>query len=155
MPDISNVQLRGCWSSDEIVRHLETSLIPLRLAVHDSTGAPWVMSLWFVYEEGSLWCATNARSKLASYLQCQSLCGFEVAADTPPYKGIRGKGTITLVPERGGEILKCLLDRYQIGHGSSLARSLLAKIDQELAIQITPNRISSWDFTARMKDAHA
>lgn len=153
MSGMDSVQLSGCWSAGAVADHLETSLIPLRLAVHDSTGTPWVMSLWFLYEDGAIWCATNTGARLAAYLQHQSRCGFEVAGDAPPYKGIRGKGRIALVPERGGEILVRLLQRYGIDGESRLARSLLAKIDQEVAIRIVPTRISSWDFTARMKDA--
>ena len=153
MSGLTNVNLQGCWSHDEIAGYLGASVIPLRLAVHDSTGSPWIMSLWFLYEDGAIWCATNAGAKLVSYLAQQSQCGFEVAGDVPPYKGVRGKGAIVLVPERGGEILVRLLQRYNIDQESSLARSLLAKIDREVAVRITPTRISSWDFTSRMRDA--
>ena len=143
-------KLRGCWSGAEIASHLDRSLIPLRLAVHDSCGSPWVVSLWFLYENGALWCATNAKSKLISYLRADSQCGFEVAGELPPYKGIRGKGQATLVSERGGEILLRLLGRYGIDQETTLAKSLLAKVEQEVAVCITPCRISSWDFTSRM-----
>ncbi len=34
------VKLRGCWSGAEIATFVEGQLIPLRLAVHDSTGSP-------------------------------------------------------------------------------------------------------------------
>lgn len=147
------VRLRGCWSGPEIATFLESQLIPLRLAVHDSTGSPWVMSLWFLYDDGRLWCATNRKSKLVSYLRADPRCGFEVAGEMPPYRGIRGKGVATLVAERGGEILVSLLRRYGISQTSGLATSLLARADQEVAIAIAPGRISSWDFTQRMVDA--
>jgi hypothetical protein len=151
--DAEITKLQGCWSGAEIASHLDRSLIPLRLAVHDSCGSPWVVSLWFLYENGALWCATNAQAKLISYLQADPQCGFEVAGETPPYKGIRGKGRATLVPERGGEILLRLLGRYGIDLDSTLAKSLLTKVEQEVAICITPSRISSWDFTTRMAGA--
>ena len=148
-----NTKLKGCWSGAEVASYLDRSLIPLRLAVHDSSGSPWVLSLWFLYENGALWCATNAQAKLISYLQADAQCGFEVSGETPPYKGVRGKGQATLVPERGGEILLRLLGRYGIGLESGLAKSLLAKVEQEVAICITPSHISSWDFTSRMVGA--
>ena len=151
--DAENTKFQGCWSGVEVATYLDRSLIPLRLAVHDSSGSPWVLSLWFLYENGALWCATNAKSKLISYLQADTQCGFEVAGETPPYKGIRGKGQATLVPERGGEILLRLLGRYGIDLESALAKSLLAKVEQEVALCITPSHISSWDFTARMVGA--
>ena len=151
--DAEKTKLQGCWSGAEIASHLDSSLIPLRLAVHDSSGSPWVISLWFLYENAELWCATNAQAKLISYLQADCQCGFEVAGEMPPYKGIRGKGQATLVPERGGEILIRLLGRYGIDLESRLAKSLLAKVEQEIAVCITPSRISSWDFTSRMVGA--
>jgi len=147
------VKLQGCWSGAEISFFVAGELIPMRLAVHDSSGSPWVVSLWFLHEDGRFWCATNRHAKLVSYLESHPQCGFEVAGDAPPYRGVRGKGVATLVPERGGEILTRLLNRYGIDLGSQLAKSLLAKISQEVAICITPDRISSWDFTSRMAGA--
>ncbi len=111
------------------------------------------MSLWFLYEDGAFWCATNGKARLVDYLQSQPRCGFEVAGDTPPYRGVRGKGTAAIVPEAGGDILVRLLRRYAIDPDSTLARSLLAKIDQEVAVRISPTRITSWDFTRRMDGA--
>lgn len=151
--NFDQVKVQGCWSAAEIAAFIENQLIPLRLAVHDSSASPWVVSLWFMHEGGRFWCATNRNAKLASYLQANPQCGFEVAGDTPPYRGIRGKGKATLVPERGGEILMVLLKRYSIDPASTLSKALLAKLDQEVAICITPSRISSWDFTARMAGA--
>jgi len=151
--NFDHVKLQGCWSGSDIAAHLDASLIPLRLAVQDSSGSPWVVSLWFLHEDGALWCATNRHSKLVSYLQANHRCGFEVAGDAPPYRGVRGKGVATLDPARGGEILTRLLQRYGIDLASTLAKSLLAKVEHEVAIRITPSRISSWDFTTRMAGA--
>lgn len=147
------VKLRGCWSGADIAAFLEEQRIPMRLAVHDSAGSPWVMSLWFLYENDRLWCATNRHAKLVSYLRVHSQCGFEVAGDIPPYRGMRGKGVASLIPERGAEILSRLLQRYGIERSSSLSKTLLAKVEDEVAIAITPDRISSWDFTTRMAGA--
>lgn len=127
----------------------------MRLAVYDSTGSPWVISLWFLFKEGRFWCATDRRAKLAEYLRANPRCGFEVAGDTPPYKGVRGKGLVEIVPSSGGEILVSLLRRYKIDMESKLAKMLLAKIQEEVAICITPSSMSSWDFTERMSDAIA
>lgn len=151
--NFDQVNLRGCWSGAEIVAFIESQLIPMRLAVHDSVGSPWVLSLWYLYENGQFWCATNRNAKLASYLEADLQCGFEIAGDAAPYRGMRGKGKATLIPERGPEVLTRLLDRYGISQTSALAKSLLAKADQEVAICLTPQRISSWDFTSRMAGA--
>jgi len=148
-----HLKLRGCWGIVEISSFLSEATIPMRLAVQDSAASPWVVSLWFLYDDNAFWCATNRNAKLASYLQAHPQCGFEIAGDRPPYRGIRGKGKASVLPEKGEEILLRLLHRYGIPLESTLARSLLAKADQEVAIAIRPGRISSWDFTDRMADA--
>jgi hypothetical protein len=147
------LKLSGCWSGEEVAHFLGREIIPIRLAVQDNSGSPQVVSLWFLHESELLWCATNRNAKIVSYLQAQPRCGFEIAGDVPPYRGIRGKGFATVVPDRGVEILERLLERYGFSPDSRLARSLRAKIDQEVAICIRPSRISSWDFTNRMADA--
>ena len=145
----------GFQTDDQINAFIAQARIPLRLAVLDGTGCPIVLSLWFLQEDGAFWCATKADAQVIRYLTARPRCGFEIAGDTPPYRGVRGKGTATLHPERGAEILERLLDRYAILPGSRLASMLLAKADQEVAIRIVPQRLSSWDFSRRMKDSVA
>lgn len=139
----------------QITAFMAESRIPLRLATHDAMGYPLVMSLWFLYDDGEIWCATNAQARVLRFLANDPRCGFEVAGDKPPYRGVRGRGQASLHPEKGGEILKRLLDRYGIESGSKLATMLLSKIDQEVAIRIVPDRFSTWDFSQRMKGAFA
>lgn len=145
--------MTGCWTKTQIADFMAESHIPLRLAVKDTTGCPLVISLWFLYEDGVIWCATNAKARVLNYLMSEPRCGFEVAGDTPPYRGVRGKGRASLHPGQGGDILKRLLGRYGIDPNSKLATTLLSKIDQEVAIRIAPDRFSSWDFSQRMKGA--
>ena len=127
--------------------------MPLRLAVNDATGCPLVLSLWFLYDDGAIWCATNARGRFIGHLKREGRCGFEMAGDTPPYRGVRGRGRASLHPDKGGEILERLLSRYGIASDSRLATMLLSRIDEEVAIRILPERFSSWDFSRRMKGA--
>lgn len=147
------MDVSGCWSEAHIAGFMADSRIPLRLAVQDGSGFPLVMSLWFLPAEGAIWCATNAQAHVVRCLMADPRCGFEIAGDVPPYKGVRGRGRATLHPDRGGEMLRRLLDRYGIAADSRLATGLLAKVDQEVAIRIVPDRLSSWDFSRRMKDA--
>ena len=76
--------------------------------------------------------------------------GFDIGVNTPPYKGVRGQGTASLVREGAAEILTTLLHRYDIGSDSSLGQWLLSRVDGEYAIRIAIKRISAWDYTRRM-----
>jgi hypothetical protein len=147
--------MSGCWNNTQIATFMDGSCIPLRLAVNDATGCPLVLSLWFLYDDGAIGCATNARARVIGHLAREGRCGFELAGDRPPYRGVRGKGRASLHPDKGGEILERLLARYGIGSDSRLATMLLSRIDEEVAIRIAPERFSSWDFSRRMKGAVA
>ena len=76
--------------------------------------------------------------------------GFEVAADAPPYRGVRGTGVAQLVEENVEEVLRTLITRYQGSERTSLSDWLLSRIDSEVAIRIEPRTLASWDFSARM-----
>jgi len=145
--------MSNIWNHAPIAAFLAESCIPLRLAITDSSGCPRVISLWFLPDADGLWCATQATAQVIRFLGAEARCGFEVAGDLPPYRGVRGTGIASLHPERGEEVLRKLLLRYRIAPESRLAAGLLAKADSEVAIRIAPTRISSWDFSQRMKGA--
>jgi hypothetical protein len=130
--------------------YLDEARIPLRLACLASGGWPTIVSLWFLREEGWLWCATPARAHVARLLAADPRCGFEVAENEPPYRGVRGRGRARLVPERGDEMLRALVRRYLDDEQSPFARWLLSRDEPELAIAIEVERTTSWDFTRRM-----
>ena len=141
---------RGPFSSEQIDRHLRETVIPLRLACLDPGGGPLVLSLWYVWRDGAFWCATSPRARVVELLGEEPRCGFEIARDVPPYRGVRGQGLAELVPEQGGAILEALVDRYVGTRESRFARWLLSRRNDEMAIRIFPTILSSWDFARRM-----
>ena len=144
------MQLAGPWSAAQIDDFLAMAVIPLRLGVLASDGAPLVLSLWFLPLDGALWCATPRHAHVATLLQRNAKCAFEIAADQPPYKGVRGKGIASLHDDRGADVLQQLLQRYAIAPASKLSQLLTGRAELETAIRIRPDRITSWDFTERM-----
>lgn len=138
----------GPWSVEQIAGFLRDTAIPLRLA---SSGTyPIVQSLWFVHDDAALWCATQIDSLLVRRLHASNRCGFEVAADTQPYRGVRGTGHATVVPEAAAEILPRLIDRYLGPEPTPLATWLLSRLDREVAVRIDDLAVTTWDYSARM-----
>ena len=125
-------------------------MIPVRLGFLAPDGSPGVASHWFRYEEGSLWCAVHQDSFVARCLTADARCGFEVAADQPPYRGVRGRGRATLVAEEGEPTLRRLIARYLEDGSPDLVRYLLSRAATETAIRIDPERLTSWDYSERM-----
>jgi nitroimidazol reductase NimA-like FMN-containing flavoprotein (pyridoxamine 5'-phosphate oxidase superfamily) len=136
----------------DIQSYLEQSIIPLRLACTTQTGWPIVLSLWYLYENSAIYCATKEAARVVSYLRQEPRCAFEIASDQMPYCGIRCQGLAEVLPSRGDEILRRLLKRYVGGTDNTLARNLLARQEAEVAIKIVPVNLSSWNFQNRMQD---
>ncbi len=128
---------------------LESTVIPVRLATSGSAG-PLVQSMWFLWRDGRLWCATQDSAVVVHRLEADPRCAFEVAGDLPPYRGVRGQGVAEVIRADGEGVLTDLLHRYFGGTGSGLARWLLSRADSEVAIAIRPDHMTSWDFRSRM-----
>jgi nitroimidazol reductase NimA-like FMN-containing flavoprotein (pyridoxamine 5'-phosphate oxidase superfamily) len=146
----SIIRKNSVWSADQIRQFLQRSEIPVRIACMSGTDAPRICSLWYVFDELGIWCATPKTARLASWLQQHSHCAFEVAGDAMPYRGVRGQGRASLSSADGPEILLRLIDRYLHTRESTFAQWLIARQADELAIRIEPDWITAWDFTARM-----
>ena len=142
--------LGGPYTLEQVERYLRETVIPVRLACLGSTGAPVVLSLWFLYRDGALWCASRPTSRVVRHLARDARCAFEVARDDPPYRGVRGQGRASLRRGEGGALLGELLDRYLGGRDAPLARRLLAHAADEVAIRVAATRLVSWDYTQRM-----
>ncbi len=145
------MKTRGPWAPDAIEAFLEGCTVPLRLACNGRSGHPVLASLWFVPEGERLWCATQSSARVVTLLASDPRCAFEVAPDTPPYRGVRGQARAEIVPERGEEILRKLVARYLDEPEGAFAQWLLDRASSEVAIAISPDRIRSWDFTSRMR----
>lgn len=129
------------------------NVIPLRLSCITASGWPIVLSLWYLYHDGRLYCATQETARVVQNLRRDSRCAFEIAADQPPYCGVRGQGIATIAPDKGVEILEQLLVRYLGNTNNPLAERLLANSENEVAIIIEPKTLFTWDYSARMVDS--
>jgi hypothetical protein len=133
--------------------YLDATVIPIRLSCVDGSGWPRIFSLWYLRQGREICCSTQSGALVASALGRDARCGFEVAADQPPYRGVRGRGLARVEPRPPDDLLRDLIRRY-LGHEeSSLARWLLSRRDTEVTIRITPSHLHSWDYTRRMTRA--
>ncbi|MDH3312264.1 MAG: pyridoxamine 5'-phosphate oxidase family protein [Nitrosopumilus sp.] len=74
-------------SPDELDGMVHDKKIPIRIAFIKPDGTPNVISLWYAIENEKIYCATQKTAKIVSYLKSNPKCGFEIAADKPPYGG--------------------------------------------------------------------
>jgi len=139
--------------NDQINSLISDVKIPIRVGFVKSNGVPTVISLWYVCKYGKIYCAVQKTAKIASYLQKNPVCGFEIAADKPPYKGIRAEGTVRILNETGAYVLDLLIGKYLGEKESTLSKFLRNNSKTEVAIEITPQKIFNYDYSERMNDA--
>jgi len=146
--------------------YLHKARIPIRLSCRTESGWPFVLSLWYLYRDGMLYCATVEDARVVKYLENEPRCGYEIAADLPPYCGVRGQARAKIDPDQGPEILEALLYRYLGGLENPLAEALLYRylgglenplaenllkdVDREVALVLDPINCFQWDFSQRM-----
>jgi nitroimidazol reductase NimA-like FMN-containing flavoprotein (pyridoxamine 5'-phosphate oxidase superfamily) len=138
---------------------LTNSKIPIRLACMSISDWPIVVSLWYTYLNEKVYCATQNTAKVVKYLRKNPKCGFEIAGDSFPYRGVRGYGKASIVENKGEEILRMLIQKYLTGKETTISslklyKLLLSKehLQNEVAIEIIPAAMFKWDYEKRMMD---
>ena len=142
----------GAWPKAEAESYLLESAIPIRLACRTPSGGLWMLSLWYRYDDGAFHCATGADAQIVRYLEANREVAFEVSANEPPYRGVRGAGTASVEADEDKTLLEELLIRYLGGTESQLATQLLDADRKEVRIRIEPSKLYTWDFSERMAD---
>ena len=137
---------------------LKSVKVPLRLSVADDN-QPLIVPLWFIYNEGVLWCACHRNSYIVgrlSKLMCEQEdtwpCAFDISTNEIPYKGVAGTGVLALDSEEGADSLQKLVGRYLGTEETDFSRWLLSRAADEVALCIKPVTVRAWDFSERMQD---
>jgi len=142
----------SAWSHEILASYLEDAAIPMRIATYGNE-FPSICSVWFFFdpERELLLCASHKNSQLVKQLTRNNKCAFEIAPNDPPYKGVRGRGQVTLTHAGVEDTLHKLIDRYLGDSNDSLAKWLLDRKEEEYVIELSPSWITSWDYGHRME----
>lgn len=138
------------WRAEEIDAFLSASRLPLRLSSLDQHGFPHITSLWFLHREGRFYCCTQRQALVSRHLLLNPRVGLEVAVNAPPYQGISGTGTARVLAAGAPALLDTLIARYLEDRDPRLQHWLRSRVASEVVIEITPQRLTSWDFSRRM-----
>ena len=147
-----DVGKKSSWNEAQIGAYLKETVIPMRIAITDGD-FPTICSLWFDYDpiQGELICATHARSQIARLIAKNPRCAFEIASNTPPYCGVRGKAMIEVDAAAAAQSLPRLITRYMGDTNAGLGQRLMSRVDEELELRLKPVWISAWDYGQRME----
>ncbi|ELZ44895.1 hypothetical protein C463_08062 [Halorubrum californiense DSM 19288] len=171
----------GPWDRERVDEFLATARVPVRLGCRTPSDHPWIVSLWFAWDPdagaaaeaadgsdagdaadatdtsgspaGAIRCATSASADLVEFVEHDDSVSFDVSTNDPPYKGIRGRGRATVVPDEDKRLLRSLLTKYLGGTDNATADRLLRPDREEVEIRIEPERLHAWDYSERMGSA--
>ena len=147
--DTIAAQIAGPWRKADVDGFLTSAAVPMRLAANTTSGFPMVTPLWFLWQEEALWAAAKPDAAIIKLLRNDGRCAFDISLETAPYRGVRGKGMATVLPD-GQRVLEALVDRYVGKEKPGFRAWLLARSIDECAIRIDLLRLTSWDFRKRM-----
>lgn len=148
------MKITGPWDRDRVDEFLADARIPVRLGCRTPADDPWIVSLWFSWD-GAVHCATSASADLVDFLAHDDHVSFEVSTNDPPYKGVRGRGHVAVSPDEDAELLRSLLERYLGGVDNEVGERLLRPDREEVHVRIDPERLHTWDYSARMPSQSA
>mgnify|MGYP002281657110 FL=1 len=159
----------GPWDRDRVDEFLAAARIPVRLGCRTPSDRPWIVSLWFAWDPdagterdaegdpadppGAIRCATSASADLVEFVEHDPEVSFDVSTNDPPYKGVRGRGRATVVPDEDKRLLRSLLEKYLGGTDNPTADRLLRPDREEVEIRIDVERLHAWDYSGRMGSA--
>jgi general stress protein 26 len=141
---------------EEAERFLESKL-NLQIATIDEKGEPNIQPVWFYYDkdQGKLFITTSKLAKKAQNLRRNSTIYFSIDYENydgniPP-KGVKGKGTATIVEDPDRIIPQA--DRISMKYLGTLDHPVAkmitdsARKGEVVLVDISPKFFSTWDYS--------
>jgi len=141
----------SAWDRARIATFLDEQRLPLRLGIQ-TPGGPLVVPLWFHFDGADFWCASQRDTFLVRSLEERPACAIDVSTNDIPYRGLRGRGQVTCDPDQGAAVLDRLIERYLNHRQERLTHWLRRRSGTEVALRISPNWLTAWDFSDRMRE---
>ena len=115
-------------TKDEVDRFLESKLM-LQMSTIDEQGEPNIQPVWFYYDKNriKLLITTSKLAKKTQNLRKKPILYFSIDDENFPYKGVKGKGSVTLVEDPGRTVTE----------GDQISMKYLGTLDHPIAKMIT------------------
>src|SRR3989442_15677066 len=140
-------------SQPEIDEFLANSKILLRLGTVDLKGDPMIHPVWYHYMNGKLYLMTYKNSLKVRNMNRKNAVYFSVdteATPTRPNKGVKGKGTATIVKDLGKSVSvsEKIVTKYLGSVDSGLGKGMMDEVRRgsEVLVEISPSYFSTWDY---------
>ena len=135
----------------EIERFLGTKLI-LQMSTIDEKGEPNIQPVWFYYDTNreKLLVTTAKISKKTKNLLKKPILYFSIDDENFPYKGVKGKGSVTIIEDPDRTVLEG--EKISLKYLGTLEHPIAKMITEHskkgdnVVIEINPKFFSTWDY---------
>ena len=137
----------------EIIKFLSDSKLNLHLGTVDKEQYPNIHPTWYIYDDSkdAIFIETSKHSKKINNLKKNDKIYFCVDDGNPPYKGIRGKGSVRILtkPDTNLPIAEKIMLKYLGSTDNPMAKVLLENVrnGNSVVLEITPKYYSTWDYS--------
>lgn len=132
---------------------LSAGKLNVHLGTVDEKGDANIHPAWYYYDlsANKIYIETSRQAKKAYNLRKKENVYFCIDVPNPPYKGVRGKGTVKIYEDVSFNIpiAEKIMIKYlgNLEHPMANALLDLQKKGQSVVIEISPKYYSTWDYS--------
>ena len=135
----------------EIEAFLASSKTPLRLGTTNLKGEPNIHPVWYDYMDNKLYLMSYKDAVKVRNLKNNKTVYFSVDTDATPNRGVKGKGTATIVRDTRKTLAlsERIIAKYLGDLNNTMAKNMVDQVrkGEEVLVEITPHHFSTWDYT--------
>lgn len=139
-------------TESQIIDFLRNSKLNLQLGTIDKNGEPNIHTVWYFYENGSLYVETSKTSKKVQNIAINNNIYFSIDDEAIPYKGVRGKAIVSISDDidQNLPIAEKIMLKYTGSLDNPIAKFLLDGVKNGISVilHITPKFYSTWDHSS-------
>ena len=138
-------------SESQVEEFLSKSILNLLLGTIDNKGEPNVHPVWYLYDNGKLFVETSKTSLKVRNIKNKNTVYFCIDDETKPYKGVRGKATVSISDniEKNIPTAEKIMIKYTGNLDNDVAKFLMDGVKNGLSVllEITPKYFATWDHS--------
>jgi nitroimidazol reductase NimA-like FMN-containing flavoprotein (pyridoxamine 5'-phosphate oxidase superfamily) len=135
----------------EVDSFLAESRTLMRLGTSDAKGDPVIHPVWYYYVNNKLYLMSDKDTLKVRNINRKKTVYFSVDTDAMPNRGVKGKGTATIVKGTGKSvsISEKIISKYLGASAGAMGKSMIDRVrdGSEVLVEITPTYFSTWDYT--------
>ena len=140
-------------SEQDIEEFLSSKALNVHVGTVDEYGHANIHPAWYYYDSSKdkIYIETGKQSKKTGNLKRNNAIYFCIDEQNPPYRGVRGKGTVKIYDDINFNvpIAEKIHVRYLGSLENPISKSLLdmMRSGQSVVLEITPKYYSTWDYS--------